>query len=65
MSETIVRSFEEVNKASQAEHLSFENAGHALFVLGFPANREDGTPTANAYADRKAWGALRRHLGLC
>ena len=65
MADTLVQTFREVGKASQAEHLSFEYAGHAFFVPGLPANQEDGIRGANAYADKKAWGALRRYLGLC
>ncbi len=64
MSETIVKRFEEVGKASQVEHLSFENVGHSFFVPGLPANRADGVWEANARADKQAWGALRRHLCL-
>ena len=62
MSETIVKRFEEVSSASQVEHLAFENVGHSFFVPGLPANQEDGLREANAQADRKAWGALRKQV---
>ena len=51
-------------RASQVAHLAFENVGHSFFIPGFPANQADGLWGANAQADKKAWGALRRHLCL-
>ena len=64
MSDTIIKKFEEVGRASQVEHLSFDSVGHSLFVPGLPTNQADGLQEANAQADRKAWGALREHLCL-
>lgn len=64
MSETILKGFEEVGRASQIEHLAFKNVGHSFFVPGLPANQADGVWEANARADRQAWGALRKHLCL-
>lgn len=64
MCETIVRTLKDAGRASQVQHVPFEGAGHFFFVPGMPVNRLDGSPLVNAYADRKGWGATRKHLGL-
>ncbi len=64
MSRTIVKRFEEVGRVSKVKHLAYENVGHSFLVPGLPANHVDGQWRANAQADKKAWGALRRHLCL-
>jgi len=64
MCETIIRTLKGAGRGSQARHVTFEGAGHYFFVPGMPVNRLDGTPLVNAYADRKVWGATRKHLGL-
>jgi len=64
MCETIARELKDAGCESQVRHVAFEGAGHFFFVPGMPVNRMDGTPLVNAYADRKGWGALRKHLGL-
>ena len=64
MAETLLERLKNVGKGASSKHLSFGNAGHTLLVPGLPAERNDGDPAANAYADRKSWGALRAHLGF-
>ncbi len=62
MSDAIAKRFEEVGRASQVRHLFFENVGHSFFIPGLPADHVDGLREANAQADRKAWGALRKQV---
>ena len=62
MSKTITSRLKTQGK--EAKHLSFDGAGHSFSVPGTPATKLDGKPAANAYADRKSWGALRARLGL-
>lgn len=64
MAESIVRALRDVGRADQVRHATFEGAGHTFFPPGGPAFRMGGTPAANAYADRKSWGVLRKHLDL-
>jgi dienelactone hydrolase len=64
MAESIVGAYRDAGQEARVRHLAFEGARHYFMPPGMPAARSDGTPAANAYADRKAWGALRAHLAL-
>lgn len=64
MADAVVRAAAEAGRAARVGHVAFEGTGHFFAVPGTPADRPDGAPGANAHADRKSWGALRRHLGL-
>ena len=64
MSESLVEAGSKAATKANISHLHFEEAGHTFLPPGMPGERLDGSPKANAQADRKSWGALREHLGL-
>lgn len=54
MSGTIAEAFGAAGRADRVAHLRFDEAGHTFLPPGTPSARMDGTPQANAYADRKS-----------